>query len=242
VKVILSGDGGDDIFFGYTARTLPLLRKAASGSSAAPGEEYLARHRFVPEGWMQSLFPALASWPEECDLFRNDDASVDRLAQWMRWNEFTGHLTRVLLKVDRASMFHSLEVRVPLLDREVIDVACRVDWRSCVDLAGGIGKQPLRHALARHVCFQTITKQGFTVPMSAWLRGHLRPIFEDVVLSRPDILGLPLDRAALREQFAQHLAGRADHAWGLWRLLGLCLWENRHYRRGSGNGRGGAQG
>ena len=41
----------------------------------------------------------------------------------MRWNEFVGHLTMVLLKVDRASMYHSLEVRVPLLDREVIDVA-----------------------------------------------------------------------------------------------------------------------
>jgi len=77
----------------------------------------------------------------------------------------------ILLKVDRASMYHSLEVRVPLLDKEVIEVATRVQWRSCLDMERTIGKLPLRYALARHVRHQTLDKRGFTVPMGAWLRG-----------------------------------------------------------------------
>jgi len=96
----------------------------------------------------------------------------------------------ILLKVDRASMYHSLEVRVPLLDKEVIEVATRVDWRSCLDLERTIGKLPLRYALARHVQHQTLTKRGFAVPMGSWLRGPLRPIFEDVVLEKRELLGL----------------------------------------------------
>src|SRR5713226_5132364 len=70
----------------------------------------------------------------------------DRTAQWMRWNEF-GYLTMILLKVDRASMHHSLEVRVPLLDKGVIEIASRVDWRSCLDVKRKLGKLPLRYSL-----------------------------------------------------------------------------------------------
>src|SRR5262249_2878748 len=128
---------------------------------------------------------------------------------------------------------HSLEVRVPLLDREVIEAACRVDWRSCVDLDSGVGKRPLRHALARHLRFQTHAKQGFSVPMAEGLREPLRPIFEDVVASRTDILGLRLRGARLREEFENHWAKRVALRWGLWRLLSLCLGEDRHYRRGA---------
>jgi len=149
----------------------------------------------------------------------------------MRWNEFSGHLTRVLLKVDRASMFHSLEVRVPLLDREVVELASRIDWRTCIDLDRKLGKLPLRSSLARHVRFQSTAKRGFTVPMSEWMRGPLRPIFEDIVMLRSDIAGLPFDRKALRRLYSKHLARTMDCGWGLWRLLNICLWENRHCQR-----------
>ena len=88
---------------------------------------------------------------------------------------FVGYLTMILLKVDRASMYHSLEVRVPLLDKEVVEVATHVDWRSCLDVKRKLGKLPLRNSLARHVRHQTRTKRGFTVPMDAWLRGPLKP-------------------------------------------------------------------
>jgi asparagine synthase (glutamine-hydrolysing) len=152
------------------------------------------------------------------------------MAQWMRWHEFSGHLTRVLLKVDRASMYHALEVRVPMLDRDLVEMACRIDWRSCIDLKTGRGKLPLRAALLRRVTFQTGLKRGFTVAMSEWMRGALRPMFEAEVLSRNEIAGMPLKRDRLRSEFRDHLERRIDVGWGLWRLLSLCLWEKRHLR------------
>lgn len=253
VKVALSGDGGDDLFWGYPGRMLAPLRRAVdSGSPRSllgrlrrwsrpairPSLAYLASHRFVSEDWLRAVFPALPPWPAECTLydFDGDGSDADALAQWIRWNEFSGHLSRILLKVDRASMHHALEVRVPLLDREVVEVATRVDWRSCLDLQRGVGKVPLRHALAREIPFQTSAKRGFTVPMSEWLRGVLRPVFEDMVLARTELAGLPFDRAVLREQYRRHLSGAEDQRWGLWRLLSLSLWEARHVRGGTRHG------
>jgi asparagine synthase (glutamine-hydrolysing) len=252
VKVVLSGDGGDELFFGYAARSRALLRAAGASrayaarwapalrrlgrrlAGAAPmvgagvGAEYARLHRFLPESFLRAIFPELPPWPEEFRLYDTRARTADEIAQWVRWNEYTGHLTRVLLKVDRASMFHSLEVRVPLLDRDLIDVATRVDWRSSLDRSTGLGKLPLRAALGRHVHAVTTAKRPFTVSMSDWLSGPLRPVFEDVVSVRDEILGLPVDRAALRSAFDAHVERRADHRWGLWRLLALCLWERRH--------------
>jgi asparagine synthase (glutamine-hydrolysing) len=256
VKVALSGDGGDELFWGYTGRFGALLQHLATSKRGASGSRWdLARlfdagrgqpdprwpasigdlhrlnHTHAAEGWLQRIFPDLPPWPNDYTLFRYDGWEPDRTAQWLRWNEFSGYLTMVLQKVDRASMFHSLEVRAPLLDREVIDVALRIDWRSCLDPERRVGKLPLRRALAKHVRHQTWAKRGFSVPMSEWLRGPLRPTFEDAVLGRDEIVGLQLDRRAIRELFERHQSGRADYGWNLWLLLSLALWEQRHYRR-----------
>jgi asparagine synthase (glutamine-hydrolysing) len=133
----------------------------------------------------------------------------------------------VLLKVDRASMHNSLEVRVPLLDREVIDVAARIDWRTCLDLAGGTGKQPLRQALRRHTAYQTQPKRGFTIPMDAWLRGPLHDVFADMLLGRRELLGMALNQAALEQALRDHVHGTADRGASLWTLLSLAFWHDR---------------
>jgi asparagine synthase (glutamine-hydrolysing) len=256
VTVMLSGDGGDELFWGYVHRfgsVLRLseafrhsyaLRSARHGLARLRGRNhrqnlrwptigdwYGAQHARLPEGALASLFDGLPPLPAAFDLFAYDGWQQDETARWLRWNEITGHLTRVLLKVDRASMYHSLEVRVPLLDREVVDVAARVEWRSCLDLRQNLGKIPLRRALARHLDYQSQAKRGFTVPMEAWLRGPLLPVFRDTVLGRPDVLGLPLNRPALEGMLSDHVAGRADHSLWLWSLLSLVLWGERHWRR-----------
>lgn len=135
----------------------------------------------------------------------------------------------VLLKVDRASMYNSLEVRVPLLDREVIAVATRVDWRSCLDLRTVTGKLPLRRSLARHVAHQTTAKRGFEVPMTDWLRGPLGELFRDVAVPRQELLGMPIERSAVERLLGDHQAGRADNSRSLWTLLSLVLWSERHF-------------
>ena len=77
---------------------------------------------------------------------------------------------------------------------------------------------------------QTGGKRGFSVPMAEWLRGPLRPVFEDTVLSEPDLLGLPYNRAALAGMLADHVAGRADRTLPLWTILSLALWNRRFLR------------
>jgi len=256
VKVMLSGDGGDELFWGYYDRFASVLAKTIEPSApretdnprwhlekllavgsgqgdlrwpGSLGDIYRLKHTHAAEGWLQRILPDVPGWPADFPLFHYDGWEPDRTAQWLRWNEFVGYLTMILLKVDRASMYHSLEVRVPLLDKEVIEVATRVDWRSCLDVKRKIGKLPLRHSLARHVRHQTWAKRGFTVPMDVWLRGPLRPVFEEVVLGREDILGHPLNKAAAREMFDRHLSEQANYDWPLWTLLSLALWAERHY-------------
>jgi asparagine synthase (glutamine-hydrolysing) len=256
VKVMLSGDGGDELFWGYASRFAAVLDKSndfhlqpywfrtlrwriqkflniGNGHSKlchrSIGDWYRATHTRIPERYLQGIFPELQEWALDFGLFAYVGWEPTRTAQWLRWNEFVGHLTMVLLKVDRASMYHSLEVRVPLLDREVIDVAVRVDWDSCLDIKRKVGKMPLRAALARHVHHQTGRKRGFEVPMNAWLRGPLKGIFEEVVMGRKEILGMPLNQWELRNMFQQHIANQYNYARGLWTLLSLALWEKRYY-------------
>ncbi len=258
VKVVLSGDGGDELFWGYAGRftsvlenviqfnradwgqsTRRVLKRLLAGrarkwqprSARSIGEFYRLKRTHLSEGWLPSILPECPHWPSGFSLFTYSDWELNHTAQWLRWNGFMGYLQAILLKVDRASMYHSLEVRVPLLDKEVIEVATRVEWRSCLDLARTIGKLPLRHSLARHVRHQTWTKRGFTVPMGAWLRGPLRPVFEEAVLGKGELLGLPVNKKAARAMFDQHLSEQVDYGWRLWVLLSLALWE-KHYRSG----------
>jgi asparagine synthase (glutamine-hydrolysing) len=186
-------------------------------------------HNHLSETLLKEVFPSLPGWPKECNAYAYNGYEPDRVAQISRWNEFVYHLTMVLMKVDRASMYNSLEVRVPLLDREVIEVASRIDWRDCLNIDQKIGKFPLRRSLARYVKHQTDKKRGFEVPMATWLRTSLKGLFEELVLKRSDILGLEINRKALSKIFERHIRGESNYAWGLWPLLSLALWVDRHY-------------
>jgi asparagine synthase (glutamine-hydrolysing) len=193
-----------------------------------------AKHSRIAETTLRRIFPTAPDWPVDYTVYDYHGSDPDESAQWLRWNEFTDHLTGVLLKVDRASMFNSLEVRVPLLDREVIDVAVRIDWRDCFDLATGVGKLPLRKVLQRHVSYQSTDKKGFAPPMGQWLRTSLRPIVEETLLQRDELAGVAVDRKALRAVYREHLEGQRDYGWGFWPLLSLALWESRY---GAGRGK-----
>lgn len=254
VKVVLSGDGGDELFWGYPSRfavtmrilkyfqyPIPLragalvLRKIFNVGAATReifqrdlGALYQKKHTLLPEGDLLRAFPNLPALPSDFDLFKYHGNKDDESAQWMRWNEFYLHLQRVLLKVDRASMYHSLEVRVPLLDKEVIHAASCVDWRLCLNLQTNQGKLLLRQLLSRKLKRQTSGKKGFTVPMHQWLLGPLRDLLYENVLEKTDFLGLPVKKQALRSVYARMQSGDTHIAWGLWMLLSLSLWQQKH--------------
>ena len=254
VKVALSGDGGDELFWGYPQRFGAVLEQAPYyryppfmryGFIAARrylrqghatrdvlwqdiGRLYQKKHTILLEDDLVATFPGLSEPSPTWDMFQFHDTELQPTAQWLRWNEFRLHLARILQKVDRASMHHSLEVRVPLLDKEVIAVALATDWRSCLNISQRIGKLPLREVLRRRVKHQTTAKKGFTVPMDRWLAGPLQSLLQEKVLSQTDLLGQPVNRAHIRVMNKALLAGDSSRAWGLWLLLSLILWKEKH--------------
>lgn len=256
VKVVLSGDGGDELFWGYPVRfgavleqaryyKIPkMLRYGAIATRKLGGYGYATRdvlwpnvgryyqkkHTIFDEKDLSILFPDLRPIPTKFTLFDFKDTDPDILAQRLRWNEFYLHLATILSKVDRASMHHSLEVRVPLLDKQVIAIAAQINWKTCLDVPNRLGKIPLRNALQKRLTRHTLRKKGFTVPMHQWLSGPLQPLLREKVINRHDVLGQRMNQSHLQKMNEKLLNGDNSQARGLWLLLSLALWDEHHLR------------
>lgn len=143
----------------------------------------------------------------------------------LRHYDYIGFLPEaVLSKVDRASMAVSLEVRAPLLDVGLLQLAWSLPDDFVVDAHGG--KRVLKDLLARYVPRPLFDrpKRGFSVPTAEWLRGPLRDWAEDLLA--PQALreqGL-LDVDRVRRTWAQHQCGWANHAEPLWSMLMFQAW------------------
>ena len=125
----------------------------------------------------------------------------------------------ILTKVDRASMAHSLEVRTPFLDYELVEWAASLP--ADVKLSSGEGKYVLKEALRpllpKEVLFRT--KMGFTVPLDIWFRGSLnQQILQAAGGERLAGCGI-FEPEALRRLVSDHQSGRRDHSAPLWALL-----------------------
>jgi asparagine synthase (glutamine-hydrolysing) len=125
----------------------------------------------------------------------------------------------ILTKVDRASMAHALEVRVPLLDHLFVEWASGLP--SSYKLRGQEGKyifkKSLEPKLSQDILYRD--KMGFSIPLAKWLRGPLRDRQREAVLG-PTLRETGIfDMAFLQEMVEQHIAGRRDHSASLWTLL-----------------------
>ena len=227
VTVALSGEGGDELFWGYVQRQSPALRSAPASPGVPFGEGYLAWFAKFGREQFRACFPRTAWWPDHPFYRWDAEGTADR-AHAMRLTEWEAYLPFILLKTDRASMFHSLEVRVPLLDRQVVDAARALDPADCLDLSTGVGKLPLRRALERRVGWQSPGKRGFTVPMGAWMRGPLRDGMAESIRSLRGLDEVEVDRRALAGLFSRHLEGCEDNGTALWRIFFLDRWTERH--------------
>ena len=140
----------------------------------------------------------------------------------------------MLVKVDRVTMAHSLEARVPLLDERLVDFAFRLHPR--LKLRGRTGKWLMRRAL-RGVADPDVLarpKAGFNVPMPVWIAGPLREIFRDALA--PAAVGRAglVRPAYVQRLLAEHDTRRADHSFRLYALLALHLWLEQWGRPGRG--------
>ncbi len=128
---------------------------------------------------------------------------------------------RMLVKVDRASMANGLEVRSPFLDHDLFQWAASLP--AALKISGGEQKYILKKSLEPHVPHELLyrPKQGFGVPLSAWLRGPLLPTIQRAMAS-PVLLDTGyFDAPALNTLVVEHAGGRRDYTAPLWALLML---------------------
>lgn len=270
VTVVLSGDGGDELFCGYptflaergarwvrrlprwvqTGATWAVNRLPPSpryGSAESLLKQFFRGLPHAPEVRTQLLLGGLTA-PEQAMLFspgvRAACASFDPYDDLVRTvAELPGlaPLDRLiyqhckfyladqnLVNVDRASMACGLEVRAPFLDHALVELTDRIPAH--LKLRGWTMKYILKRALRGYLPDSIIhrRKQGFGVPIAAWLRGPLRDVLEErLAPERVARLGL-FDPVAVRRLVAEHVAGRQDHRKILWALLMFDCWRE-HY-------------
>ncbi|MBN1464473.1 amidotransferase 1, exosortase A system-associated [candidate division KSB1 bacterium] len=136
----------------------------------------------------------------------------------------------ILTKVDRASMAHALEVRVPLLDHHFMEYAASLP--SDVKLRAGEGKYIMKKALRGIVPDDILyrPKQGFSIPLAKWLRTSLRPLFEANVLASDSFAASLFNMPQVRLLWNQHQRGTRDYGSHLWALLMLESWAKKFLR------------
>jgi asparagine synthase (glutamine-hydrolysing) len=125
----------------------------------------------------------------------------------------------ILTKVDRASMAHSLEVRVPLLDHEFVEWVSGLPPSS--KLRNGEGKHIFKKALKPYLSDDILyrKKMGFSIPLAAWLRGPLREAMKHAVLN-PVLLDTGIfNQHYLKQMVDEHQSGTQDHSTALWSVL-----------------------
>ena len=217
VKVVLSGEGGDEIFAGY-GRYRSAMRPLWLGGRVMRARGTLDRLdvlRTRPVAWRDGIAAAEAS-AATSERSRLAAAQATDVADWLPHD--------LLLKLDRCLMAHAVEGRTPFLDPGVAAAAFRLP--DALKVHRGMGKWLLRQWLARHcpVAQPFARKQGFTVPVGAWIAGQgarLGPL----VAAQPGVAEIA-DPGRVAALF-RAAAGKREGA-GAWHLLFYALWHRAH--------------
>jgi asparagine synthase (glutamine-hydrolysing) len=154
--------------------------------------------------------------------------SEENIMNVLRKLEFDLHLQRILIKVDRASMYHSLEVRVPILSNEMIDYSSTVHFKSCIK--NGQGKYNLKELLIKKSNEKLVLqpKKGFVIPIGNWLRKELKKDVEEKIMNMPGELKPLFKRKELEKLLSEHMQSKHDWGWLLWSLYSLVNWHQQH--------------
>lgn len=265
VKVVLSGDGGDELFAGYDKylvesrerrllRLLPspvrLLFRACSSLmpegvrgrnflhhlSLPNPDRYLDAFTLFPQYQKEKLFQKeayrLLGPGEARERLRTCLAGVN--GHWLsavQYLDLKAYLPLdILTKVDRMSMAHSLEARVPLLDHKVVEFAAQIPPE--LQLCGRTRKYIFRRALEGIVPEQILNrpKQGFAVPLGRWFRGQLHGFVHDLLLSKTSCCRGIFDAAYIRRLLHLQQQGR-ELDLQLWTLISFELWCRTFLKR-----------
>ncbi|MCY4087377.1 MAG: asparagine synthase (glutamine-hydrolyzing) [Actinomycetia bacterium] len=266
VKVVLSGEGGDELFGGYytyvadelaprlewlspallgIAERLPSSSRRVSFDYKAKrfarglGLPALERHHawkeiFSSEARAELVNPDRRSWLDPVDLLRAryaETEGADELARLQDVDVGVLMADDLLVRTDRASMAHSLEVRVPFLDTLVADFAFALPRSHKV--RGFAKKRLLRSALAPLLPPGIVAgpKRGFSIPAAAWLRGELAPFAREVLAAETIRSHGFFEPRAVTRLLDRHIAREEDLSRQLWGLLSFTLWWEQRSRQ-----------
>lgn len=249
VTVALSGDGGDELFFGYERfwsigknikyQHYPsLFRKAIYGFdkyttknkrvnsvllAQSQAKAHQGLHSRFRNHWLNQVAPDLqhVSLPEQWNVYNYQNCKDEReLVIKMRKAEFYGMMQKTLRKVDLASMENSLEVRVPFLQKTMIEATLKID--PMLSYGSGNKKQILKNILLKRIpqMQDDNIKRGFSIPLSQWIKQDLKNIFETTLLEG-NTQKYGLEKNAVKKMLASHISGQQDLKWALFTLYSL---------------------
>lgn len=247
-KVMLSGDGGDELFWGYPrfktyANSTFLfsikntfLRQSAGKiykklgkditsfyASESIGKVNYHFHSYLNESiFKNSGLENNLSEQTVKGYFHQSTSKIDTLLH-LRENEFYFHLQKILVKVDRASMGNALEVRVPLLSKEMIQLSEQISPE--LTLKHQDLKLILKQILAQYLPKEIIekTKKGFNPPLVVWSKTVLKEEILDVVKStKLEVLGDLQPK--LQNYVEDYMNNKHNNLTGIWTYYVLCKW------------------
>jgi asparagine synthase (glutamine-hydrolysing) len=253
VKVVLSGEGADELFGGYTIYREPISLRAFERMPAGVRRGLGKLSTRIPEGTRGKDLLRRGSIaieeryygnarifrPDEMGLFRGYDPTVSYMDVTKPLYEATGHLdgsTRmqyvdlftwlrgdILVKADKMTMANSLELRVPFLDVEVFGVASSIPTDQ--KITKETTKYALRRALADIVPAHVLErpKLGFPVPIRHWLKDVMYD-WARAIITESQTDHL-IDRSAALRLLEEHRAGRHDYSRKIWTLLVFMVWH-----------------
>tara|TARA_B100000315_G_scaffold259742_1_gene316981 strand:+ start:2035 stop:3906 length:1872 start_codon:yes stop_codon:yes gene_type:complete len=164
------------------------------------------------------------------DLVEDHMINCDTEENWERslWNDMRFYLQdNMLVKVDRASMMNSLEVRVPLLDHAVVEFVARMPAR--FKYKGTISKYLFKQLAKRYLPGEVVnrSKKGFGIPVAKWIKGDLKDKFQDLLHNSE--LGSDLfNQSYINHLHLDHLDNRKDNRKLLWSLFVFFYWSDNH--------------
>jgi len=164
---------------------------------------------------------------EDIDRYLKNADSHDRYDELGLVYERMYMIDQVLVKVDRASMMHALEVRAPFLDTHVVDLANHMP--SSFKLRGTVRKYILKKLMEGKLPKEIIyrKKKGFGIPIGAWMKDELRPLLEEH-LGKTSLDKIGIFNTEYVEKLVQdHVEGKSDNRKQLWTLLVFVLWWER---------------
>ena len=254
-KVTLSGDGGDELFWGYgrflstvaimnwfkypvflrriRAGLIRRITKTRFGSGIEAktiGDWVFERHGPHYSHQVKELIPGSTFSKSTKSLYKSPKANSGptKLLQWLRKNEFYGHMQRRLLKMDRASMAHGLEVRLPFLDTRVIDFSNQV-----IPSLGVDHEEPkllLKKCLSRYIPneYTLKKKQGFSIDLDSLLKNELKEELKDTLINSDIYLDNIINKSVLRGHVNRFLEIKDHNPWKIWTYFALNKFAKLH--------------